>query len=95
VEDSKAEVFLEWIKIMVSVEEGTALTEAVRCNQTVDGLPNRMAVGSEGTIVLCRGDSQGLSSSLEHLEFGQVTPYAREGCVSTDSLQYLAQNEIG
>jgi hypothetical protein len=95
VEDSKAEVFLEWIKIMVSVEEGMALTETVRCNQTVDGLPNRMAVGSKGTIVLCRGNSQSLSSSREHLEFGQVTPYAREDGVSTDSLQYLAQNEIG
>jgi hypothetical protein len=95
VNNSKAEIFLERVEIMVSVKQGMALRQTESCDEAVDGLPNRMAAGSKETIVLCGGDGQRLTSTGKHLELEQVAPDAREGGFSTDSLENLAQNEIG
>ena len=41
--DAQGKVFLEWIKIVVAMEQGKAGFQAKGCNHTVDGLAHRMA----------------------------------------------------
>jgi hypothetical protein len=88
-------MFLEWIEIMVAVEERMPRRQTESCDQTVYGLPDCMAACSEGTIILRGGDSQFSSSSVEHFEPGHVPPHPFESRVFTDSLQDFAQNKVG
>jgi len=95
VDHSKTELFFKWVKITVSVKKRMALRQAEGRDQAVDGFADRLATGSKGAVVPRRSDSEGLSSSVEHLEFQQLTAYPREHLVCADSLQNLAQNKIG
>jgi len=79
VDDSKAKIFLKWLKIMVSVKKGMPLHQAKGRDQAVDGLADRLAARSKQAIVSCRPHGHGLSSCVEHLEPGQIAPHSNEG----------------
>ena len=91
-ENTKAKMLFEKIEISVAVEQGMSAGKTKRRDQAVDGLANGVASRSEETIVLRRGDSQCLASGVEDLKFGHVPANSREGGVSANSLEHLAQD---
>jgi hypothetical protein len=51
--NAKAEMFLEGVKIMVMVEECMSLNHTKSSDTTIDSLPNRMTMCSKEATVVC------------------------------------------
>jgi hypothetical protein len=48
-------MFLEWIEIMIVVEQPVPRLYAERCDQAINSLAHREAELSQRSVVLCRG----------------------------------------
>src|SRR5271167_3010803 len=88
-------MFLEGIEIMVVVEQFMACFQAESCDQAVNGLAHRVASPPQRPVVLGGGHRQIDSARIEELEVQKFAPHLSKINVSPDSLQYLAQDQVG
>src|SRR5208282_6913358 len=88
-------MLLERIEIVVAVEQFVARFQAESCDQAVDGLADSYAPLPQQTVVLGRSHGELNSTCFEDMEFFEIALYFGERCVTPNTLQHLAEDEVG
>lgn len=82
-------------KIAVPVQQRVAISDAECCDQTIDGFPNGAAPLAQSPEVFGRGNTEILAPSFKQFKLLQQRSHSKEFLVGSNTLQNLAQNQIG
>ena len=86
---------LEGVEVAVAVEQRVPLADAMGCDDAVDCLAHGDAAGAQRTEVARRGERDFLAAGGEDWELRQLPGDAGKHLFAANSLQYLAEDEVG
>src|ERR1039458_703284 len=92
--DLQPKHFLEGIEIVVSVQQFVPGLQTESGNQAIDGLANGVTALPQVAVVRRSGDGQAATAGLKNLELQELGPDTRERVLVSNTLQYLAEDEI-
>jgi hypothetical protein len=93
--DLQPERSLKGIEIVVPVQQFVVGQQTKSGKQTIDSLPDGVAVLAQVPVVLGGGNSQVATASLKNLELQEFCLDAHESVLVPNTLQNLAKDEIG
>lgn len=88
-------MLFKWFEVAVMMKKGMTFDQTKGRYQAIDRLANCTTARSKESIVLCRCDRQILAPGAEYLKLRQLAPDASKCRIAVNSLQDLAQDEIG
>jgi hypothetical protein len=86
---------LERVVVAIAVKEGMPFSNAKRSNPTIDCLADSVPTPPKRPEVASRGNRHIRTSGFEYLEAAQFALDFGEGEFVRDSLQDLAENQVG
>lgn len=92
--DLKAQYLLEGIEIAITVQEFVFRLQTESGNQTINGLPNRIAPFSQVAKIVGCSDGKSVTTGSKNLKVQELTLRAREGILVPDALQHFTKDEI-
>jgi hypothetical protein len=93
--DLQPQHLLKRIKVVVAMQQLVSSLQTKSSDETINGLAHCVTTLPQVAIVLGRGDGQVRSAGLEYMKLQQFVPYLRKKSAVWNTLQNLAEDEIG
>jgi hypothetical protein len=94
INDTQAEVFLEWVKVSIAVQQSVAIQQTTCRNDHVDSASHGNATRTKAPVVSRRFNGDTLTTKCDLFESSQHAPCLSKPSVFLEPAQHFGQDQV-